>query len=175
MFHGFKEPTMLTGIEADADSHWNSDKESPTGNPNGRFPFGSEELPTMLQKHLILIILNSTVFHPSFNFSPIGLLSSFQAIAMALGPFLCMHQMVHCSSPPDRWHTVKQRGLPLAWSSLKFYPFTPCKTYRISLLKPLQNVRLGLQKISRYLPKGRKKMAELHVCKVKRIFITYFW
>ena len=76
--------------------------------------------------------------------------------------------------PPDRRHTVKQRGLPLAWSSLKFYPFTPCKTYRLSLLKPLQNARLGLQKISRYPPKGRKKMVELHVYKVKRIFITYF-
>ena len=99
MLHGFKEPTMPTGIEADADSHWNSDKESPTGNPNGRFPFGSEESPTMLQKHLILIILNSTIIHASFNFSPIGPLSSFQAIAMALGSFLCMHWMVHCSSP----------------------------------------------------------------------------
>ena len=53
----------------------------------------------MLQKHLILIILNSTVIHASFNFCPIGPLSSFQAIAMALGPFLCMHRMVHCSSP----------------------------------------------------------------------------
>ena len=46
MLHGFKEPTMLTGIEADANSHWNSEKESPTGNPNGRFPFGSEESST---------------------------------------------------------------------------------------------------------------------------------
>ena len=101
MLHGFKEPTMPTGIEADADSHWNGTltRSHQTGNPNGRNPFGSEESPTVLQKHLILSILNSTVIHASFNFCPIGPLSSFQAIAMALGPFLCMHRMVHCSSP----------------------------------------------------------------------------
>ena len=39
MLHGFKEPTMPTGIEADADSPRNPEKESPTGNPNGRLPF----------------------------------------------------------------------------------------------------------------------------------------
>ena len=41
---------------------------------------------------------------------------------MALGPFLCMHaQDGALVQPSDKRHTVKQRGLPLAWSSFKFY------------------------------------------------------
>ena len=130
----------------------------------------------MLQKHLILFqdhfALDSTIIHASFNFSPIGPLSSFQAIAMALGPFLCMHRMVHCSSPQTEGIQSSREACP--WHGAHLNSTLACKTYRLSLLKPLHNVRLSLQKISRYPPKGRKKMVELHVCKVKRIFITYF-
>ena len=92
---------------------------------------------------------------------------------MALGPFLCMHRMVHCSSPQTEGIQSSREACP--WHGAHLNSTLACKTYRLSLLKPLHNVRLSLQKISRYLPKGRKKMAELHVCKVKRIFITYFW
>ena len=157
-----------------------TDKKSPTGNPNGRFPFGSEESPTMLQKHLILIISRPicTKFYCYsciFQFLPHRTPKLLSSHCNGSWPFSLHAPECALFQPPDRRHTVKQRGLPLAWSSLKFYPLTPYKTYRLSLLKPLQNIRLSLQKISRYPPKGRKKMAELHVCKVKRIFITYFW
>ena len=33
MLHGFKEATMPTATEAEADSPWNPEEESPTGNP----------------------------------------------------------------------------------------------------------------------------------------------
>ena len=91
---------------------------------------------------------------------------------MALGPFLCMHRMVHCSSPETEGIQSSREACP--WHGTHLNSTLACKTYRLSLLKPLHNVRLNLQKISRYPPKGRKKMVELHVCKVKRIFITYF-
>ena len=103
MLHGFKEPTMPTGIEADADSHWNGtltrshQQATPTAEKN---PFRIRGVTNCAAEALnFKTILNSTVIHASFNFCPIGPLSSFQAIAMALGPFLCMHRMVHCSSP----------------------------------------------------------------------------
>ena len=106
MLQGFKEPTMLTSREANANSPQNPEEESPTGNPNAKLPFQSRGVTKYATEalnfnhfktnlHYILRLI-----HASFNFSPIGSLSSFQtnAIAMALGPFLCMHQMVHCSS-----------------------------------------------------------------------------
>ena len=34
MSHGFKEPTMPTAAEAEADSPQNPEEESPAGNPN---------------------------------------------------------------------------------------------------------------------------------------------
>ena len=95
-------------------------------------------------------------------FFPSRPLSSFlaNAIAMALGPFLYMYAKDGVLfQPPDRRHTVKQRGMPLVWSSLKIYPetYATCKPYRL---------------IRGFPPKERKKMEEL--CKVTRILFIYF-
>ena len=61
--------------------------------------------------------------------------------------------------PPDRRHTVKQRGLT------KILPLNPCN---------MQNLQAkSLKKISRFPPKERKKMEEL--CKVTRILLFILW
>ena len=95
-------------------------------------------------------------------------------------PFSLHAHTGRCIIPAhSRRHTVKQRGLPQAWNSPKFYPKTlaepidkislnPCKIYRLKLQTK------SVDSYSRLLPKCRKKMEELHVYKLQEYSLFIF-
>ena len=132
-----ESPTMLTALGTLSRSHQQAT------------PMPSHKLCPLLQKHLILIIsrptcttyfkikLNYTTYTCIFQFHPHRMSKLLSSQCNCNGSwFFSLHSPEFFSlhspdgalfQPPDRRHTVKQRGLPLAWSSLKFYPLTPAK------------------------------------------------
>ena len=111
--------------------------------PMPNSPFRAEESPNMPQKHLILIISRPTFakfyclyMHLLIPPHRIPKLLSSQCNCNGSWPFSLHAPDGALFQLPDRRHTVKQRSLPLTWSSLKFYPLTPSKLTGYVSLNP---------------------------------------